>query len=52
MDEAKKGFFKSKPEEHKNDPKKLWATLRPLGIKENPKQKQGQIGLDIHMIKD
>lgn len=38
----------SKIEEHKKDPKKLWSTFRPLGIKENPKQKQGKIGLDIN----
>jgi len=38
----------SKIEEHKKDPKKLWETLRPLGTKENPKQKQGKIGLDIN----
>ena len=44
----KRIFFRSKIEEHKKDPKKLWATLRPLGTKENPKQKQSKIGLDIN----
>jgi len=38
----------SKLEKHKKDPKKLWATLRPLGAKENPEQKQGKKGLDIN----
>lgn len=48
VDEAKKLYFKTKIEEHKNNSEKLWATLKSLGTKEKPKYKQSNIGLNIN----
>ena len=50
VDEAIKDFLRSKIEEHKKDPKKLWACLRPFETKEYPKKKHRPSYKLFHII--
>ena len=50
IDKAREDYFKDKLTENKNDPKKLWQTLKQLGSSKNTKTKSSNIGLNIEGV--
>ena len=45
--EAKKNFYVNQVHENRNNPKKLWKTLKSLGTSKKGTGDSGKIGVDI-----